>query len=183
MTGRFLDIGANDGKTLSNTYLLSQIGWCGTLVEPSPKAFKRLQALYSGREGFDLIEAAIGTEYGHIDFWESGEHLGNGDVSLLSTVHLHELARWTDESFQKIQVRCIDFDRLMAESMHKNFDLISIDIEGGEKDVVPQIPFRQLGVKMAIIEFTGKDQKFFDSLMFKQGYLLHSKNAENLIYT
>ena len=40
--GTFLDIGANDGVTLSNTYALQQAGWGGVLVEPSEEAFNRI---------------------------------------------------------------------------------------------------------------------------------------------
>lgn len=36
--GRFLDVGAFDGKTFSNTWRLAQEGWFGVCVEPSPPA-------------------------------------------------------------------------------------------------------------------------------------------------
>jgi len=37
--GTFIDIGANDGLTLSNTRALVELGWRGVFVEPSPMAF------------------------------------------------------------------------------------------------------------------------------------------------
>lgn len=40
--GRFLDIGAYDGKTFSNTLALIERGWSGVLIEPSPNAFMAL---------------------------------------------------------------------------------------------------------------------------------------------
>ena len=41
--GKFLDIGANNGVTLSNTFALANFyGWSGLLVEASPKAYQRL---------------------------------------------------------------------------------------------------------------------------------------------
>ena len=40
--GLVLDIGANDGITLSNSRLLIESGWDGVLVEPSPKAYAKL---------------------------------------------------------------------------------------------------------------------------------------------
>ena len=40
--GKILDIGANDGITLSNSYALIKLGWYADLVEPSPKAFKSI---------------------------------------------------------------------------------------------------------------------------------------------
>lgn len=184
-TGLFLDIGANDGKTFSNTYALSESGWMGTLVEASPKAFSRLKSLYTGWEGIDCIEAAVGPRNGSLIFHESGQLLGTGDVALVSSSKPEELARWKNLNmkFEPLMVRMIDFDTLLDESIWGQFDLISIDIEGMEAEVVPQIPFRSLGVKMAIIEFNGKNQTFFDTIMHRQGYGIHARNAENLIYT
>lgn len=41
-TGQFLDIGAFDGVTGSNTRLLAEKGWSGVLVEPNPANFVKL---------------------------------------------------------------------------------------------------------------------------------------------
>ena len=42
-SGVFIDVGAFDGKHLSNTYMLEQQGWTGICVEPHPEFFRRLQ--------------------------------------------------------------------------------------------------------------------------------------------
>lgn len=180
--GTFMDIGANTGIDLSNTWFIANTGWQGTLVEPSPIAFKRLQANYEGKAGFDLLEVAVDSYNGHIEFWESGEHLGNGDVALVSTTNRDELTRWKKENFRMIPVKCVDFRMLLSMTSHRNFDLISIDIEGSEWQVVPQINFQALGTKMAIIEYNGHHREYFDRILFRQGFHLHAKNRENLIY-
>jgi len=40
--GYFVDIGAFDGITISNTYALEKIGWKGICVEPVPEIYERL---------------------------------------------------------------------------------------------------------------------------------------------
>ena len=40
--GTFVDIGANDGITFSNTYFLEKMGWNGLAVEPIPSAYEKL---------------------------------------------------------------------------------------------------------------------------------------------
>lgn len=45
--GRFLDIGAGDGETFSNTRALALAGWGGVAVEPAAWAFARLVDLYA----------------------------------------------------------------------------------------------------------------------------------------
>jgi len=92
--GTFLDIGANDGKTLSNTYALVERGWAGTYVEASPKAFERLSALIGVNPKFDLINCLAGSNDGDNILKESGELLGTGDIALVSSTKFH-LHQWT----------------------------------------------------------------------------------------
>jgi len=40
--GFFVDIGANDGVTFSNTYFFEKKGWDGLCVEPIPSVFEKL---------------------------------------------------------------------------------------------------------------------------------------------
>lgn len=181
-TGTFLDLGANDGITLSNTYAISRKGWIGTLVEASPIAFKRLETNYLGSAD-TIINAAIGTHNGEITLYESGEHLGKGDVSLLSTIKPDEKKRWVKESWTEVNVPCINFSTMLGISKLKTFDLISIDIEGMELEVLPQMDLKALGCRMLIVEFNGQRQAEFDAIVLPQGYKLVHKNGENLIYT
>lgn len=121
--GTVLDIGANDGVTLSNSRALVELGWNAVLVEPAEIAFRKLQAnnlsfvgasLHQGFLGspekltdaligglrvdknplVTCINAAITELDGPIDFWDCGVHLHKGDTSLLSTTKPEELARW-----------------------------------------------------------------------------------------
>lgn len=57
--GNFLDIGAHDGESLSNTRALALRGWRGTLVEPHPVHFHKLWQLYGGQPSFVLVNAAV----------------------------------------------------------------------------------------------------------------------------
>ena len=42
--GYFVDIGAHDGVTFSNSKFFEEIGWKGVCIEPNPKIFKLLQS-------------------------------------------------------------------------------------------------------------------------------------------
>src|SRR5688572_24370294 len=107
-TGTFVDIGANDGKTFSNTYALSQRGFCGILVEPSPKAFFKLKQLYENTKGcFYLYNYAIGTSNSKVTLYESGELVNQGDVGLVSTLIEKETERFKRTvKYEPIQVNC-----------------------------------------------------------------------------
>lgn len=183
--GTVLDIGANDGKTLSNSYALIERGWNGLLVEASPKAFERLTCVHCvpDRE-VQLLNVAIGSKNGNIELNESGSLLGTGDTSLVSSTRQDEVDRWASLSipFEKIIVPVIDFNTLMQRSIYDKFDFITIDIEGMEPEVVPQIFFTNLQTRMAIIEWNGKNADLYDHFLLKHGLKLIHTNAENRIY-
>ena len=185
--GIFMDIGANDGVTLSNTFALANnFGWTGLLVEASPKAYERLLKNYELIDrDFDFQNIAIGTMDGYLDFHESGELLGKGDVALVSSAVPNELKRWESLNmpFTKIKVPSTTVETMLARSRHSKFDLLSIDIEGMELEVLPQIDFFKLGIKVACIEWNSKYELDYNRIMFPYGFKLVSKNQENLIYS
>lgn len=184
--GTFLDIGANDGITFSNTYALLQRGWKGTLVECSPKVFEVLQKNMEPYEHrVSLLKVALGPfDKEDQPFYESGTLLKQGDTSLVSSLSIQETERWDSMNiaFEKITVPMMRFSNMLKRSMHQRFDFISIDIEGLERFVVPQIDFQLLKTSMVIIEYNGKDQKFFTDYMGMFDFRLIHRNAENLIF-
>ena len=86
--GRFLDIGAYDGKTFSNTLKLAELGWSGVCVEPSPSAFTGLLKTYQTNPKIILVQAAISVDGDWLDFYDSG-----GDA--ISSSNLNHIALWT----------------------------------------------------------------------------------------
>lgn len=183
-TGRFLDLGSNDGITLSNTHALALLGWSGVCVEASPAAYKRLRTTYNANTKIQTIGYAVGSHDGEIILHESGELLGTGDIALVSSTKDEELKRWESlkMKFTPVIVPCVTFKTLMKEIGGGKFDLLSIDIEGMEKEVVPQIDFNELGTKMAVIEWNGKDADLFDGIMRNFNFNLVHVNAENRLY-
>lgn len=184
--GTLLDIGANDGRTLSNSLALIEKGWSGLLVEASPKAFKRLQVQHDVPDrGVQLLNIAVGSHNGDIVLNESGELLGTGDTSLVSSTREDEMERWESLKipFEKVTVPVRTFAKMMEISVLNRFDFVTLDIEGMEPEVVPQINFSSLGTRMAIIEWNGKNAELYDTLLLNHGLKLIDINAENRIYT
>ena len=57
----FVELGANDGVTFSNSYLLERChGWRGVCIEPTPSAFAKL--LQSGRDRCHMVRAPHPTQ-------------------------------------------------------------------------------------------------------------------------
>lgn len=183
--GNVLDIGANDGKTLSNSLALIEKGWGGVLVEPSSKAFERLKALHKGRKNVHCIQAAIGTKNGMCDFHESGEHLKVGDHALLSTLKASEREKWekSGEKFVLTRTKVMTAASLLSKVPIKKFDFITIDVEGFDYEVLIQLDLNALGCRVLCVETNSiEDAKY---ITYAEGFgmrLLH-KNFMNLIFT
>lgn len=184
--GTLLDIGANDGITLSNTYKFMSNDWEGVLIEPSKIAYNELKKNYINNKNAHLFNVAIGEKCDEVIFWESGTHLNIGDNSLLSTINESELKRWenTNNEFVKKTTTVWDFNTLLSSSKIKKFNLISIDIEGSEIFVLPQINLLELETKCIIIEYNNNNDLFytFNDYITSFGMRLIHKNYENLIY-
>jgi len=182
--GMFLDIGANDGVTLSNTYALSLLGWDGVLVEPSPKAFTKLEENYKDMNTNNyLVNVAIGTETKTVNLLESDSHLHNGDIALLSTLKPTEVARWKGtQKFEPVEVECFSWkDFLELNETMNPFSMISIDAEGMDWDILQQIDLS--GTRLLCIEWNGnQDIKEKIIAYCKKFYLnFHYENGENII--
>lgn len=186
-TGTLLDLGANDGIVFSNSRALIEKGWGAALVEPCHMVFCDL---YNNTVQFPKVwlrNVAIGTANGHADFYESGSLLNGHDYSLVSSLKLEETIRWKTINapgqqkvdYKKTKVHVIDWRTFLRSSPFKQFDFITIDIEGMELEVLRQMNLKDLGVKMICVEYNNKHQDEFDKLI---PLPLLYKNKTNLIY-
>lgn len=174
--GHLLDIGANDGVTLSNSRKLMEIGWDGDFVEPSDKAFEKLSSLYP-----NCHKVAISIENGLASLYDSDSHLSGNDTGLLSTLKQEETKRWKYNNFQEIQVEMVDFKTLLEFTSSKMFDFITIDAEGMDYEILSQINLNEVGCKLICVEHNGKDIEKFKSYCQSFGMKEISRNGENLI--
>lgn len=189
--GNLIDIGANDGKTLSNTLRCIERGWGGILIEPTDLAFERLQELHKQRSNVVCKKAAVSTKNGEGTMIVNGSHYGTGDTGLLSRL----ITDFVDESKKDedvpkdaygwknyTHVRMIDFNTLIQESEVKKFDLISIDAEGHDWSILQQINLTELETKMLIVEYDGVNSQHFVDYCKKHNMILKEKTVTNLIF-
>lgn len=182
-TGTILDIGANTGLFLSNSYDLIQQGWKCIAIEPS-SAFEDLQKLHEGNPNVTMHNVAIGDNKGKLKFFESGAHVKGGtDKALVSTAVPQEMNRWNEVDFKETEVDVITFADLLELHPNQQFNYISLDVEGYETVILPQIDLKAVGCEFLCIEFNGdKDlARKFKNYGYKFGLKEIHRNAENLI--
>lgn len=180
--GNLLDIGANDGETLSNSRALILNGWSADLVEPSPVAYNKLHNLYKDNEKIEIIKEAICDVSGEMTFWVSGEHLGNGDSDLLSTLSMDDKKKWeATTEFKEITVPTLSWADFMSTRKGEKYDFITIDAEGYDYKILQQMDLTELGCKCICVEHNSVNtQSYIDLLKNKNMKVIHI-NAENII--
>lgn len=168
--GVFLDIGAADPISISNTKLLEDCGWDGVLVEPNPtygEAIRRERRAtlvakaitpdMSGYAELDLIDddpefSRLG---GH-DLWDQHDLSGkraNARKITVETISVSDLAQLAKSRFGKV-------------------DFISLDIEGLEYSVLEMFPFSQLRPVVLCVEHNHADaEKNITALLTGKGYV------------
>lgn len=175
--GHFLDIGAYDGKTFSNTLKLVELGWSGVCVEPSPSVFPALLKLHTGNPGIVCVNAAVAARPGFMDFYDT-----DGDA--LSTSHLPHIERWkaANVPFRKMTVWGVTPDQVFDQFGY-NFDFINLDVEGVSYELFTLIPLQKLAqTKVLCIEHDGRLGELQEhTARFGFGYVWHSN--ENVIFS
>ena len=161
--GFFIEVGAWNGVTFSNTYFLEQMGWTGLLIEPLPQHF---EACVRNRPRSRVIHAACtGPQQGPtIRFTRV---VGNEILSCISPEPAHaERCRREGSRFEEIEVPAITLDRLIARERNHDWtdrgpwrphvgwqiDLVSIDVEGGEMEVLRGFNLDRFKPKVLLIE-------------------------------
>ncbi|MCC5811241.1 MAG: FkbM family methyltransferase [Ectothiorhodospiraceae bacterium] len=70
---RFLQIGANDGRTNDPLFpVIQRFNLVGICVEPLPEAFELLQETYRGNANVTLVQRAVGPSEGQMDLYMAG---------------------------------------------------------------------------------------------------------------
>lgn len=184
--GNFLSIGENDGTTLSNVRALAEKGWGGFCIEPDSRPFETLSKLYEGNPHVFCFYCAIGLETGFTTLYSSGEHLGEGDSGLLSTLSKEEIKRWkgTEEFAEELTFAYSwrDFLKESKKTIDIPFDFVTIDAEGMDLAILKQMNLQELGVRMLCIEFNNDKKARQEITQLMKGFNLIHSNYENLIF-
>ena len=179
--GSFLDIGSNDGETFSNTRALALKGWSGVCVEPSPKAFERLEKLYSQKpKKIFCYPFAMGSHNGKATLKESGPLCSAADIGLVSTFHQHEQDRFKAVKYEPIEVKVFRWKTFYNRLKIKTFDFVSIDTEGEDLTILSQMDVKD--VRAVCLEWNGKTELKTEFDRYLSGFKVIYTSGENLLY-
>lgn len=170
--GRFLDIGAYDGKTFSNTLALIERGWSGVLIEPSPNAFMALADRHRGNDRLELIMAAVGCAPGIVIFYNSPD--------AVSTTDNANFEKWKGHAdfSGRFYVPQITVEQILIQ--FGSFHFVNIDTEGTSTDIFLQLPLATMRPKAVCVEHDGRTLEILQRAT-PLGYICTYADGNNLI--
>lgn len=176
--GYFVELGANDGFSQSNTYFFElKKGWRGVLIEPSPHLFMSCLRLRGKNNkvhcnacvGFDYDQKYVDIEYANLMSVSANLDLTLGDQSR----HLKTAKQFLAREGESISFGAIakTLNTILHDSdAPKDIDLLSLDVEGAEIEVLKGVNFEEFRFKFMLIE--SSDKQKLESFLQLHGYAL-----------
>lgn len=146
-TGFFIEVGAYDGKSWTNTGFLADIGWKGIYIEPIKTYMDRCKENHKNNKVF-FEQCAIGSANKNEEIYVL-EGLSTIDENV-NNAH-QQLFNCESKLKQTIQVNRLDFI-LGKYQVNKKFDLLVVDTEGYEKEVFESFSLSEYIPRMIIVE-------------------------------
>lgn len=178
--GYFVDIGAYDGVSISNTKILEDLGWDGICIEPHPNVYKNLIQ----NRNCKCVNCAIWNEDTKIKFLSLSGYteMLSGILDSYDSRHYNRIM--TELSIHGGQSEIIDIDAKRFDSIidKTEIDFLSIDTEGSELQILEQIDFDKYQIKVICIENNFHENKF-NEFFFNKGYKLFSNVNIDYLYT
>jgi FkbM family methyltransferase len=174
--GFFVDIGANEGVRISNTFFLEKIRkWKGICIEPLPVEYKELQ---KNRTSINF-NICVSDFEGITDFTyvEGYANMLSGISDAYHKTHMERILGEVNHyggKIHNIKVPCRRLQSIFDELKITEVDFCSIDTEGSEFKIIKSIDFDRTLVKVFIIENNYKETQIEDFLISK-GYVLYKK--------
>ncbi len=162
--GYFVDIGAYDGVTFSNSLFFERhLGWAGICVEPLPAAFQKLR---ESRRALCLNCAVadrdgIG-EFVDVDMPDYGK-MYSGLRAEYDPRHVDVLRSYALGA-KVINVPMRRLADILDENGVRKVDYMSIDTEGGERKILQSIDLKSYDVRVISVENAYKDPVIPDYL-------------------
>lgn len=146
-SGTFLEIGANDGYSQSNTYHLERFkGWRGILVEPLPSLFVICRAHRRRSRCYNVACVSDGGP-------PSIDLVDRGLMSVaLGLQAREEEARRVPSGLRRVTVPTRTLSWIIDDSGFTDIDFMSIDVEGSELSVLGGLDLQRHVPRFLLVE-------------------------------
>ena len=179
--GVFVEVGAFDGITYSNTKALEDnLKWSGILIEPSPTNFQKLTTYRPKTVNISSAISSVEKEY--LEFTDDPRAIG-GLTHVLDKCVQNSGRTWMDAwniSDSGIEVKVDKLSNIFDNNNIKYVDFLSIDVNGAELEVLEtinwDIPIYVIAIDMSAWGKFGKTMaKKSRELLASKGFIMDDK--------
>lgn len=151
----FVEVGAYDGESVSNTSGLADAGWKGIYVEPVHSNYLKCLERHRGNDVI-VSNLSIGLEEGVQKVYSNGILSSLDKEHATIGINKFNYPQYTKEVCY--QLRMDNF--LKSYNVSPNFDLLVVDVEGKEDEVFYSFDLNYWKPKMMIVELVDDHQCF-----------------------
>jgi len=190
--GFYVELGAYDGFTNSNTFFLEKKkNWKGILIEPSLNNFLSC-IFYRKKKNKLFCNACVSFEYNkkYVDFEYAEQNTLSTNIEL-DIKNIEEHLNYAKKNLSSI---CVDtpikfgavartLNSILVESnCPKKIDFLSLDVEGAELNVLQGVNFNEYEFKYMLIEC--RDINKLSKFLIKYKYnLIDQFNESNFLFS
>jgi FkbM family methyltransferase len=182
--GVFIDIGAHDGITNSNSWFFEKKRyWRGACVEPHPRVFRRLAANRSCR----VLNCCVANARGPVEFLKIAGYseMRSGIADRYDAEHKQRIAEELKRhggSSELVSIEARTLADIVAECGVWEIDYLSIDTEGSEADVLQSIDFARTRIHALTVECNDRNNDALNAMMWSRGYELIRSIGPDLFF-
>ena len=183
--GFFIDIGAHDGISFSNSYFFElNRNYNGLCFEPNPDVFHKLKQ----NRRCECINAAISEKTEIVKFTKC-----TGPLEMLSGISKYREEKHIERTdidrkslggeINEIEVQAINLNEILNQKNIREVDFLSLDIEGGEYNVLTAIDFRKIKIKIIAVELAFPEvEEIIRPYLRKQGFQFLCRTGSDGIF-
>ncbi|CAF0756453.1 unnamed protein product [Brachionus calyciflorus] len=152
--GFFVEAGGYTGEGFSNTLFFElERQWTGILIEPVPSLHS---IIVSKNRNIYSINACIAKKHPIVSkFIRASDSALSGRLSEMSQGHSNRVGR----QFDIIYVPCFSLNTILKAIDVNKVDYFSLDVEGGEWDVLSSLDLKNIDFRSFSIEHNGETQR------------------------
>ncbi len=151
--GFFVEAGAHDCYSWSNTWPLAQAGWSGIYFEPNIRLIGKCREMYVSSTKITVVQAAISDYIGETDLFIAGSvsTIKEETADLYAALPSHNVGGISRKIRKNVRVSTLDAE-FEKYDVPVGFEVLVIDVEGSERDVLHGFNIEDWQPRMVIIE-------------------------------
>jgi|TARA_B100000929_G_scaffold285538_1_gene269297 FkbM family methyltransferase len=177
--GFFVEIGAYDGITGSNCFHFERFqNWKGIALEPSEIQFEKLKK----NRICKLINKAVSSEVKEVEFIEVTDGLTqmSGINNIFFKRNSDIISNNKVSKTKVLKIQTTTFDQIVPRNI--DIDYLSIDIEGGEMDLLNSINFNNYNIKVISVENNVSGEQNFKIFFDKKDFIYFDRVGQDEIF-